>query len=804
MRLKPAIPLREQRYEEDDARTELPPSYEGFSVELAPEPTSYESPDGMMTNYNADGGMSISFGGVQPIDAPSPFMDEFKRNIAGEIDETERAIIANDLCDAIEADRMSNKPFIDRYTKGLKLLGLDAPETSAQNLEMKDVNHPLIAEAAIQLNARAMAELLPPTGKYCQSQIIGEESEEVREAADRVEDHMNYQMTEEDTGYRDEIDLLTFNLGLTGDEYTKTYYDRLTDCVVTRRIRPDNLVMPYVGSGLRSSPRYTILERITEKELKKRVQAGIYIDTNASAPLSEVDQTDIEQKLDKIDGKEDRRSDSDGRILIGECYCYRTIAGFEDAVETEYGELEPTGIELPYVITVDMTNKAVLAVQQNWREQDPDKRMRHYVVQRKCLPGTGSRGMGWIHLIGGLAQGCTDAMQLILETAYNASQPGGFITREGSKVQRGAVRYVAGEFQDTDASYEELSKSFWQPNLRDPSPALMQSFAHMEEIGRRLLSTTDAVVGDGTNAGPVGTTVALIEQATKVTTGIITRLHHAQREEYGIRAELNAEYLPENKEYKLAGRQQSISRNDYALGLVKILPVSDPNISSAAQRISQAQALLQLAQGDPEFFSKHRYNIYSRFLKTIKIDDIDDYITDPDKRHRCDAWGEGARLMAGDTIHAFPDQDHAAHMALHAVQIEYFKTLPKERSEPLLMMLSDHMAKHEAYQMHNRMNQLMGGTLPELDLYDDDEESDMSPEVERAVTQQTSVFVPKLMQDIQAMQPPPAEDMEAKAKMQREDAAFRQKMQQNEAEFQQDMEHKDIEFKAGEMKKALL
>jgi hypothetical protein len=793
-----ALPSAFNRLNSDDMDNAILPMGKDISVSFDDNPRRIISDENGSIEYtgqNEEDPILVTFGKQRTI-APSAEAQEHHANLAEFLSDIDNNRLADELMEMIEADEQSNEPWRDKLAKGLEVMGFiytkgeDLPFSGAS-----DVTHPLIAEAVVQFNARAGSELLPPGGP-CKGLVVGEHTQEKRDQADRLEMHMNYQMTEEDEGYYEEIDSMLFYLPFSGDGFTKTYWDDIHQITTTRFIKSEHVVAPYSAKSLTNSPRYTILDKQDRNTIRKHMASGLYRTiTMLDAGDEDTINNDTQELYDDADGRTMVMHKDDPRHDIAEINIEYNLKGFEDKNE----DGEDSGIALPYLITVDRTSRTVLAIYRNWDEQDPHRRRLHYVTHYKYLPGLGFHGFGLLHIIGGLAEACTGSMRAILDSAAFATLQGGFKSKD-ARVPAGELTLTPGVWHDIDLSAEEMESAFYTPPFKEPSPALFQMYKEMVNEGRRFAGTTENVVGDANNTGPVGTTVALIEQGTKVMSGIHKRLHRAQRREFKIRARINAENLPDGEVfYDSSDNESFITIHDYMNRAVNVVPVSDPNIVSATQRISQAQGILQLAETAPQLYRMHR--VHYTMLQAMGVNDVDEYVIDPTKQYRFDAVSEGARVMAGLPIWAYSGQNHEQHLAIHMTQLEYFKTLPEEQAAPLIMAMTNHLAKTEGYRMYDYMARTMQTQLPPIDLYEDDPKQEMSPEIEMAVTDQASRFVAQLTQEIQAKQPPPPEDTEVQADMARKDAAFKQAEEQKQLAFQAEEQRKQIAWEAEQKRK---
>ncbi|MGZ8432787.1 MAG: hypothetical protein ACXWYM_00385 [Candidatus Binatia bacterium] len=713
-------------------------------------------------------------------------------NLASLLEDSALYLIADDIIKKTEADIESRSQWNDRLRTGMEIMGIvSVTDDKLPFSGAAAAVHPLIAESVVQFNARAQAELLPPTGP-CKGYIIGDETDEAREQADRMERHMNYQMTEEDEGYFDELDTMLFYLPLAGSAFTKTYFDNNLYTTTTRFVKAEQMAVPYTARSMRNAGRYAFIDSVSRDEMKRRMKAGLYRDVDLSDPdmnTFHAESEEVRGAYDEIDGREVVMDDDDAEHTVYESYINYVIPGFEDKDDNG----EETGVADPYIITIDKDNRTVLSIRRNWDEKDPLRRPLDYFSHYRFLPGYGIFGVGLIHIIGGLAEACTGSMRALLDSAAFATMQGGFKAKDAT-MPAGDIILSPGVYHDVDMSADELANAFYTPPFKEPSAALFQMLQLLEENGRRMAGTTDSVVGDSKNTGPVGTTVALIEQGTKVMTGVHRRLHRSQRKEFRIRARINARNLPDHDYYYDSRAGNSfIRKDDYTNDMVDVTPVSDPNIVSATQRIAKQQAVLQLAENAPDLY--RRYAVHWRMLDALGVDEIDAILKDPDMKIRCDAAGEGARLMDGQRVWAFPDQNHDHHLAVHGVQMQYLKTLPPEQVQPLFLALQEHISKHEAYRFHAFQSQALGQQLPPPDLYSDNsEENEMDAQTEMLVTASAAQNIGGLIAHLQQVMPPDPAQQEIDMKLQAKQAEHQQKEQQKQEAFMSDEQRKQAQF----------
>lgn len=715
-----------------------------------------------------DSNMFFSFSGDDYYESAQ--YDEHRANLADYIDPQTEQQIVDDILEKIRADYASREDWMQRIVTAMELMGvMDMPDDERPFRGAATMTHPMIHEAAVQFGSRAMKELCPPKGPV-KTLVDGDQTKQIRAQAERVQDHMNYQVTIQDEGYYDSMEHLLHSLPIYGSCFKKTYFDHIKQMIISRTVRADDLLVPYTAESMEDAPRYTHVQKWHHNDVKKMMRSGHFRNIDIEVPTSEhgvaYSFNDLQDQIDEASGRSMSYAINDHRHIIYETATDYDLPGFEDVDE----EGDPTGVGLPYVFSIDFHSRRILGIYRNWRMDDERKAKINWVTHFRYLPGLGFYGFGLVHAIGGLAAATTGAVRALLDSAAWATLQGGFKDKNASI--SGDWEMEPGVWHDVDMTFEELSKAFYTPPFKEPSMALFELVRLFEENGRRFAGTTEAVVGDASNTGPVGTTVALIEQATQVMSGIHTRLHRAQGKEFRLRAELNREYLPNEPFYfNVVGASKHISSQDYSQN-IRVIPVSDPNITSQTQRIAVSQTLLELSERAPHLYRDYR--VHQRMHEALGIEDSESLLIDPDNIKRQDPMAEGASIRAGRPIKAFQDQNHEAHLAVHQMQMEYLKTLDDKQAQPLMLELMDHMSKHEAFMLYVQ-NAAMSGLdlnqLPPLDLYDDDspESQGIPPEVENMVAELAAQRAMEIMQFYQSRIPAPPEDMEAKAKVARED-----------------------------------
>lgn len=728
-----------------------------------------------------DGGIDIEF---EDESQPRPWGilgGEWDENLADNMDEQTLGTIAVEVIENVEGDIESRSDWDRKLKEGLKKIGLlgvtDADDATAPVAGASKVIHPLLVEAAVQFQARALEELFPSAGPV-KTSVIGRETPEVRKQGDRVQDHMNYQMVHQDTAYFWDVDQMLFYLPFSGSAFKKTWHDPQHG-LQSSFLKAGDVIVPYSAKRGRE-PRMTHRIEMTHNDLLKYQRSRFYRDV----PLQP--RTDTAQSDKSLSDEADNASptaapsmrDNDGTHVLYECHCDFIIAGQDQAGDYE-------GIAWPYIITVERDSQVVLAIRRNWDEDDEKRLAGRWFTHYRYLPGLGYYGFGLLHAIGGLGEAATGSLRALLDSAAAATFQGGFRTKEGGKTS-GAIELEWGKWKDVDSTAEDLAKSFVTPPFREPSAALFQVLGLLVEAGHRFGSTTEAMVGEGVGNTPVGTTVARIEQGSKVYTGIHRRLHKAAGEEFALRAKLNGKHVPEmGYPFNFEGNNQMVYRKDYD-DRVDVVPVSDPNIFSSTQRIALAQATLQLAESKPQFYNQ--LEAHRRMLMALKCPDIDAILIDPTKVEPADPVTEGQRFLNGKPARAFDWEAHDAHIAVHMAQLQQFQGLPvaKQVTPPLIA----HLGEHFAHKYRIQMMQAMQMPLPSPDA----PQQPLPPQILNAVAMRAAQAV---MQIQQAMPQQPDPDAQAAAAEQkRKDEVAAADIRRKDTVAAADQRRKDAQFRA--------
>jgi hypothetical protein len=605
----------------------------------------------------------------------------FYGNLAEVIDEGELAHVSIELMAMFDADKSGRGDWEQMYSKGLELLGLKIEERTKPFRGAAGAVHPMLTEAIVQFQSQAMKELMPAGGPV-RTQIVGKETLDKSQQAARVQDFMNYQITSVMKEYTPEFDQLLFYTGYGGSAFKKIYYDEQLERMVSKLCLPDDVYIPYWGSSVMSEcPRITHRIAMDSNAFRKRVVSGEYLDTLVSPNTSPGDASQIRYSIDKQTGVVE--SGAPEELFLLEFQVDLDIPGFEDLDE----DGEPTGIKLPYVVTIEENSGSVIAVRRNWVEGDPKCCRREYFVHYVLVEGLGAYGLGFVHLIGGLSKTATAALRQLLDAGTLSNLPAGFKAK-GARIADDDQPIQPGEWRDIDAGGAELSASLLPLPYKEPSQTLMQLLGFTVEAGKRLASTADMQVGDGNQAAAVGTTIALLERGSMVMSAIHKRMHYAQKMEFEMLARGFGEYLPDEYPYDVPGASRSIKKRDFN-NMVAVLPVADPNIFSAAQRISLAQTQLQLAQSAPQMHNM--YEAYYRVYASLNVRDIDGILRPQNSQMPKDPSTENADVLDGMQLKAFAGQQHDAHIATHLMM----GLSPIIGSQPMAAMaLQKHILEH--------------------------------------------------------------------------------------------------------------
>jgi hypothetical protein len=623
-----------------------------------------------------DGGVEVDF---DPSDQRGE-NEDFFANLAEEMPDRELQRISGELLSEYDANNESRSEWAETYTKGLELLGFTYDERTQPFRGASGVTHPLLAEAATQFQAQAFNELLPPQGPV-KTSIMGKESRQKQEQARRVKTFMNYYITNVMEEYTPDMDQMLFVLPLAGSTFKKTYYDEAMGRIVSRFVPAENLVVPYNTSDLDTCPNITQVVTTSLNDMRKMQVSGFYRDIEVVPAQKEM--SEISEMTDKIGGFEPSNIDYNCTLL--ECHVDLDLDGYEDVDD----DGEPTGIKIPYVVTLSLDNGQVLSIRRNYREDDEKKKKIAYFTHYKFLPGFGFYGLGLIHTIGGLSRTATSALRQLIDAGTLSNLPAGFKAR-GLRISDTDDPLQPGEFRDVDAPGGAIRDSIMPLPFKGPDATLFNLLGFVVQAGQRYATITDLKVGDGNQQAPVGTTIAMLEQGTRVMSAVHKRLHYAMRQEFKILARLMSETLPQEYPYTIAGGDETIMATDFD-DRVDVIPVSNPNVFSQAQRIVLAQTKMQLAAQAPDMHNMHE--VFRDMYEALGVTDIDRImkVVPTDEPVPLDPAQENINVLDMLPLRAFEGQDHQSHIMAHMI----FGSTPMiSAMPPMAMALQKHILEH--------------------------------------------------------------------------------------------------------------
>ena len=671
---------------------------EGPGAEVSLDDEAFPDTPGLNIELEDDGSVVVDFDPFVGRTSEGDFYD----NLAEEVEDRVSSRISSDLLEQYEANKDGRKDWADTYRTGLELLGFKYEERSEPFRGATGVTHPLLAEAVTQFQAQAFGELLPAGGPV-NTQILGKIDPKVEAQAERVRTYMNYQITSVMKEYTPEFDQMLFYLPLAGSTFKKVYYDEFLGRAVSKFVPAEQLVVPYTATDLETAENVTHVIQISENELRKKQVAGFYVDVDIDA--SQSDPSGLREEMDEISGIEPSRLDSEVTLL--ECHVDLDLEGFEDMGE----DGEPTGIKLPYVVTVSEDDGTVLSIRRNYKPDDENRKKNQYFVHFKFLPGFGFYGLGLIHMIGGLSRTATAALRQLIDAGTLSNLPAGFKTR-GLRIRNDDEPLSPGEFRDVDSPGGAIRDSLMLLPYKGADQTLFQLMGFCVEAGQRFAAVSNLQVGDGNQQAAVGTTIAMLEQGAKVMSAIHKRLHHAQKDEFVLLAKVFGESLPDEYPYNVVGAERTVKAEDFD-ERVDVVPVSDPNIFSMSQRVTLAQTELQLAQSAPELHNM--YEAFRRMYKAIGVKDVDSIlkVVNQEEESPKDPAVENSEAFENVTLKVFQGQNHQAHITAHLI----FGASPMVGQLPsVAMSLQKHIMEHVSIQakeqVASQMIQQLQGQAP--------------------------------------------------------------------------------------------
>ena len=636
-----------------------------------------------LSNFERQADGTLSFGSVLTPDLSEQFNDY----LAEYLEQDELDDIYSDLVDAVEADKSSRQGWEDTYKEGLETLGMNYEERSQPFEGASGVMHPLLAESVTQFQAQAYKEILPSNGPV-RTQVVGAKNPDSEAQASRVSEFMNYQLMNVMEEYDTETDQMLFYLPLSGSAFRKVYYDQNLGRAVSRFIPAEDLVVPYATTDIYSAGRITHIVDMSMNDIKKLQQAGFYRDVDISdSMIIDTDADSIQEEIDELQGVEPSYGESD-QCELYEVHTDLDIPGYED-VDSEG---EPTGIKLPYVITLSTTTNEVLSIRRNYRQNDPLKKRINYFVHYKFLPGLGFYGFGLTHMIGGLSKASTSILRQLIDAGTLSNLPAGFKAR-GIRIRNDDQPLQPGEFRDMDAPGGSLRDAFVPLPFKEPSGTLLNLLGTLVDSGRKFAALAEMQIGDANQNMPVGTTVALLERGTKVMSAIHKRLHSSQRFEFILLAKVFSDYLPPEYPYMTSAGDGVIKQMDFD-ERVDVLPVSDPNIFSMSQRVMLANEILQVVNSNPQIHGPQgMYEAYRRMYASMGVQNIEQLLPPPPQPMPTDPASENALLIKGQPCQAFPGQDHDSHINVHISLAQTSSVM----IEPIIMTnIQAHVYQHVA------------------------------------------------------------------------------------------------------------
>jgi len=606
----------------------------------------------------------------------------FNSNLAEILDESYLGGLASELTERVENDRASREDWEQSYTKGLDLLGFKYEERTRPFRGAASVNHPVLAQAVTQFQAMAYVELLPSDGPV-RTQVVGAVNEQLQQAAERVKEYMNYEITHVMEDYNPEMDQLLFQLPLSGSAFKKVYYDEVQARATSKFVPAEDVIVPYGASDLDSCDRLCQIVKMSMNDLRKKQVSGFYRDIELQ-PYDGEEASGLQEKMDRIDGVSPTNYTMDDMAEIFELHVDLDLEGFEDA--NDLGET--TGIKLPYIVSIDRSSNKVLSIYRNYNENDPLKKKNDYFVHYKFLPGLGFYGFGLIHMIGGLTRTATTALRQLLDAGTLSNLPAGFKSR-GLRIRDDDQPLQPGEFRDVDAPNGVIREALMPLPYKGPDQVLMQLLGFCVDAAKQFATVADMQLSEiGSSQTPVGTTMALMERGTKVMSAVHKRLHYAQKKEFELLANIFKQVLPSAYPFNVPGGPREIKALDFA-DQIDILPVSDPNIFSMSQRVTLAQNQLQLAQSNPQMHNLRE--AYKRMYIALGVKDIEQILPIPQQPQPQDPAMESSVVLTGAKLIAFPQQNHELHIKAHRA----FMSSALVKANPMAVMnLVSHIMQH--------------------------------------------------------------------------------------------------------------
>lgn len=748
---------------------------------MAIEKSLYEAPQGILPDDPFEGALEIEIEDPESVaihmdgldimlEPEDPMDDEFNDNLAEYMDDRALATLASDLTSDYDDDVSSRKDWMQTYVDGLELLGMKIEERSEPWEGACGVYHPLLSEALVKFQAETMMSMFPAAGPV-KTQIIGKETQDKKESATRVQDDMNYQLMDVMKEYRPEHERMLWGLGLSGNAFKKVYFDPHLDRQVSIFIPAEDMVVPYGASNLESAERVTHVMRKTENELRRLQVAGFYLDVDLGEPANVLDE--VEKKIAEKMGF---RASTDDRYKLLEMHVDLDLPGYEDKDDTG----EPTGIALPYVVTLEKGSNTILAIRRNWDPKDDTRQKRQHFVHYGYVPGFGFYYFGLIHLVGAFAKSGTSLIRQLVDAGTLANLPGGFKTR-GLRVKGDDTPIAPGEFRDVDVPSGTMRDNIMPLPYKEPSQVLMSLLGQIVDEGRRFANTADLQISDMSANSPVGTTLAILERTLKVMSAVQARIHYSMKQELGLLKDIIAAYTPEEYNYEPSEGNRKAKKADY--DSVTVIPVSDPNASTMAQKIVQYQAVMQLAQQAPQIYNMPL--LHRQMLDVMGIKEATKLVPMDDDMKATDPVTENQNMLMMKPVKAFLTQDHQAHITVHQAALQDPKIQQMLQGNPMAQQLQSammaHMNEHLGFEYRKQIEQQLGMQLPpQKDEMGEDVH--MDPQVEAQLSPMLAQAAQQLLQQNQAQ-------------------AAQQAAQQAQQDPMVQMQQQELQLKMGELER---
>ena len=734
---------------------------------MAPQPTEVMLPEEMdiqgemMSSFELDGQ-----GNVSPLfGEEGSAMTDHQANLAETLDSSDLSTLASELLDAYDSDKDSRKDWLETFTKGLDLLGIKTTEREEPFPGATGVHHPLLAEAATQFQAQSYKELLPPGGPV-KTRAMGAETPEIMAQSQRVKEFMNYEITEVMKEYDPEMDSLLFYLPLAGSAFKKVYYDNLLGRATSRLVKAEDLVVAYETTDLETSPRFTHAMTLTGNDLKKLQMNGTYRETEIGEADADLDYNEAKEKIDELQGLSPSMTDYDEYSVL------------EMHVNLELSEEDDYGFAVPYVVTILEEKSEILSIRRNWSQEDELFNKKEYFVHYKFLPGLGFYGFGLIHMIGGLTKSATSILRQLVDAGTLSNLPAGFKAR-GMRVQGEDEPLRPGEFRDVDVPGGVIRDALMPLPYKEPSNVLSTLLGTIIDSGRRFASIADMNVGDiGSQQLPVGTTVAMLERGTKVMSAIHKRMHYAQKKEFRLLAGIFSKSLPPVYPYDVPGASREVKSTDFD-DRVDILPVSDPNIFSMAQRVMLAQQELEMARAAPELHDLRE--AYKRMYEALEVKNIDGILPPKEEVPARDPITEQQAALTGQPIQAYIFQNHDAYITSHQ---SFLQNPMVQQNKTALTTIQANIQEHQAMKYKQQIEQAMGQPLPEMG------QGQMPPEVMNQIATQAAQATQQVTGQMQALaeaEQLKAQQAQVQPLVQLKQAEIQQKAQSDQARAEIDV-----------------